>query len=70
MGRYITKLSNGNEVNISELSIEELQKLHFDEEKEFCEKVLSLKPFSKERKDLLNKGYELAISIKEEIERK
>ena len=57
-------------MSLSELSVRELQKLHFDEECIFCEKVLGLPRFSSERKEVLNKGYEFAITVKEEIGKK
>ena len=70
MANLINKLSNDEQVDLSELSINELRKLHFDEECLFCEKVLQFPPFSLERKELLNKGYNFAITVKEEIGKK
>jgi len=67
MANIITKLSNEEQVDLSALSIDELKRLHFDEECLFCKKVLQLPPFSLERKELLNKGYNFAITVKEEI---
>jgi len=70
VANLINKLSNDEQVDLSVLSIDELRKLHFEEECIFCEKILKLPPFSFERKELLTKGYDFAITVKEEIGRK
>jgi len=66
MERVLAKQSTREKVDIQKMSVKELQKLHFDEEVLFCEKVLRLPPFSREREELLNRGYEFVGAVKEE----
>jgi len=70
MKKVLTKLSNGEEVSLSGMSVNDLKRLHFDEECIFCEKALRLPPFSLERTELLNEGYEFVSKIKDEIAEK
>ena len=70
MRRYIVKLSNNEKVYLSSLTVDELRRLHFDEEVLLCKQALALPPFSLERNNLMNKIYEFSISIKNEISRK
>lgn len=61
----IHKISNNEELNLKELNIDELYKLHFEEEKYSASKLKLLPPFSQERYDFLNKSYNLIEKIKD-----
>ncbi len=60
----ITRISNNEVINLKELSIEDLYKLHFEEEKFAANLLKQMPPFSKERYDFLNKSYDLIEKIK------
>lgn len=65
MQNIVIRVSNNEKVDLSKLSISELYRLHFEEEKYVANKLKNLPPFSNERTKLLNKGYEIIESIKE-----
>jgi len=67
---FIKKITNNEMVDISLLSIEELDILHYEEEAFVAEQVLKLLPFSKERELLLKTGYDLVFKILNERQRK
>jgi len=67
---YITRLSTGEEVEISKLTAEDLRRIHFEEERWVASKLLTLKRFSQERYNLLYSGLDLVSSIMFEIARK
>lgn len=63
MRREITKISDGEKVNLTELSVRDLDRLHYSEET-FCAKELKkMPPFSSEREKLFEAGMELVIAI-------
>ena len=65
VGKEITKrISNGEEIDLAKLTVEELYRLHFEEEKYAASILKTMKPFSKERYDYLNKSYDLIEKIK------
>jgi hypothetical protein len=70
MSNIVQKISNLEEVDLSLLSIRELEQLHFEEEVFTADKIKATTPFSKERNDLLRDGYKLVISIMHESELK
>lgn len=61
--KMIRRLSNGETVDLSKLSERKLKRLHYEEEKFVAEKLLGMKPFSKERMKFMQKGYELANAV-------
>lgn len=61
--KYITRLSNGQSVDMDKLSIDELKLLHYEEERFAATEVLRLLPFSEERKDMLKRGYDFAVKV-------
>lgn len=58
------RISNGEEVDLTKLTVEDLYRLHFEEEKYAASQLKQMKPFSKERYDYLNKSYDLIEKIK------
>lgn len=63
MEKYIKKLSDEQYIDMSKLSENELKLLHYEEETFAAKEVLKLPPFSKERKDILSKGYDFAVKV-------
>ena len=63
----LIRLSNSEDVDISSLSVEDLRRIHYEEECWVAEKLMTLEPFSQERIDLLHKGYEIIRPIMHEI---
>lgn len=61
--RNIRKVSDGSIIDLTELSPEDAKLLHYKEEKWIADRVKTLPPFSSERQELLNEGYELAILL-------
>jgi hypothetical protein len=59
----IKKLSCDNQVDLDNLSVEELYQLHFEEESFVAKEALKLPPFSNERNALLAKGEKLAVAV-------
>jgi hypothetical protein len=66
MTNRVQKLSTPEYVDLSLLTVKELERLHFDEEVWAAEKIRATAPFSSERNDLLKKGYELVTKIMHE----
>jgi len=52
-------LFNGNIIHLENLTNEEIIKLHFAEENQYAKAILMAPAFSKQREDLLNRGYSL-----------
>jgi hypothetical protein len=63
MKRQITKISNGETINLAELSIGELDRLHYTEESYCARELKKLPPFSSARESLLAVGMELVLAI-------
>lgn len=61
--RIVKRISNGETIDLSKLSKRKLKSLHFEEEKYIAEKILYMRPFSKERTDLMQQGYSLVNTI-------
>ena len=59
----VTRLSNGEVVCLNDLSVEEMYRLHYDEECFVAEETLAMPPFSDERNSLLCKGYEFVTEV-------
>jgi hypothetical protein len=66
MSHIIQKISNSEEIDLSLLTIRELEQLHFDEERYTADMIRKASPFSKERNVLMNKGYGLVNQIMHE----
>jgi hypothetical protein len=62
----ITKTATSGDIDLSTLTIEELDRLSFDEEVAAAEKIKASAPFSKERNSLIKEGYALINQIAEE----
>jgi hypothetical protein len=63
----IQKIQNCSEmVDLSLLTIDELDRLHFDEEVSATEMIKAAPPFSEERQILMKKGYENIVKIMDE----
>lgn len=60
---------DGREISVRDMSRRELRKLHYTEEIKMAEMIFSFKPFSKERKELLNNGYDFVENLKLRYER-
>ena len=67
MTNVIERISNGVTLDISQLSIDELRRLHYEEEIFTAEKAKRTRPFSKERNDLLARGYGLVATVMREL---
>ncbi|MBQ3653780.1 MAG: class I SAM-dependent methyltransferase [Synergistaceae bacterium] len=61
--RFVTKISDGEQVDLSLLNEKQLLQLHYDEEICAVSRLLKMAPFSEDRKILLNKGYYLVETI-------
>jgi SAM-dependent methyltransferase len=59
----VTRLSNGEPVDLSTLSVEGLYRLHYEEESFVAKEALGLPPFSGERNDLVYKGYQFVTEV-------
>jgi hypothetical protein len=59
---FITSF-NGEDIDISELTIDQLWALHYEQEKSFADIIKKTKPFSAERGVLMKKGYETVNKI-------
>jgi SAM-dependent methyltransferase len=66
----VIRLSNGEKVDLIDLSVEELRRLYYEEERWTAENLLKLEPFSRERMELLYKGHEFITPVAYEIARK
>ena len=65
---YIIRLESCEKIDLSTLSLDELYKLHFEEETYAAEKIKELEPFSESRKDYFKKAYENINKIKKIIQ--
>jgi hypothetical protein len=61
-GVFITSF-NGEDIDISELTIDQLWALHYEQEKSFADIIKKTKPFSAERGVLMKRGYETVHKI-------
>lgn len=61
--RYINRISNGQAVDLSKLNRKGLQRLHYEEEKFLAKRILEMTPFSEERIELMQQGYDLVNTI-------
>ena len=61
--KIIKKLSNGEIVDLSKLRKKDLKRLHYEEEKFVAEKLLKMKPFSHNRTQFMQQGYDLVNAI-------
>ena len=61
--RFVTKISDGEQVDLSLLSKEQLRNLHYNEEKFTASALFKMPPFSDERRIRLNKDYYLVETI-------
>lgn len=66
---YLVSPVDGREISLKGMSRIELRDLHYAEEVKMAKMVLSYKPFSKQRIQLLNRGYEFVESLKLRYER-
>lgn len=65
---HIIRLENGEDVALSPLSLDELYKLHFEEESYASKIIRELEPFSKSREDYFIKAYDNINKIKGAIQ--
>lgn len=61
--RFITRISDGQSVDLAKLNRKKLQRLHYEEEKYVANKIRELPSFSQERKELMQQGYDLVNEI-------
>ena len=61
--KQITKLSNGEVIDLSRQGKRKLKRLHYEEEKFIAKKILEAPPFSAERMNLMQQGYDLVNDI-------
>ena len=66
MEKCITKLSNNECINLTNLSVEDLIKLQYEEECWAAEKILELPPFSVDRNTFMAKAYEFVNTVMDE----
>jgi len=59
----VQKFTNGETVNLEKLSIQELYKLHYEEESYIASATQQLPPFSNERYELLSEGYQFVTKL-------
>ena len=59
----LTRPSNGEQVDLSEMSVEELYELHYLEETYVAQESLKLPAFSKERGEKLGNGYKFVTEL-------
>lgn len=59
----ITRITNGETVDLVKLSVEELRRLHYEEELCYANLIRGSAPFSAERAALMSKGYEVTFEI-------
>ena len=62
----IQRISTNENIDLSLLTFEELNRLQFEEEVSAAQKILATAPFSKERDMLMKKGYGIVHSIMHE----
>ncbi len=58
---------DGQDYELATMSMTELDRVHYDQEVEYARRILLSKPFSTERAQLMNAGYEFVHSILSEI---
>lgn len=58
--KKLVSFVDGKEINLEGLSKRKIIDIHYREETTAAKKILETSPFSSERKELLNKGYEMA----------
>ena len=66
MSNILQKLSTQDVIDISLLTVVELERLHFDEEVFMANKIKNTPPFSQERNNLMQRGYEFTHAIQRE----
>lgn len=66
MSNVLTRIS-GEKIDLSVLSEEELNKVHFEEEVSYANEALKAEPFSQSRALLLREGYKFITEIMKEV---
>lgn len=61
----IVRISNGREVDLTQLNEKELKRLHYIEECYVAKRLRHARPFSEERKKMMMEGYQLVNNIME-----
>ena len=69
MSKVLTRLS-GEKINISNLSVEELIRVHYEEEVAYGDEIRKTPPFSQRRAILMTEGYKFITEMMKEVSAK